>query len=700
MRDFASARQGGYAAAALLGAAFLWLQLPLDVLLGTGAVWLAPQADLAQNLGGHLAFQQEPWRWPPLLVRNMLWPGGVSIALTDSNPLFSVVAKLVAGIVGRPVNLFGLWFALCWLLQPVASVYAVRSMGATSLGAALAAAAIGLCFPALLARVGLENLGHINLLGHFLLLAGLGWSIRMVRGAGARWWQAALLATVAIFIHPFLFVLLCSLFAPPVIACVLARRGVAGAVAGFLASTALPYGLFAIVAGTTGGGDFGYGVFSMNLASPFWPQLSGVFGSDLPVVDATQGQYEGFNYLGAGALLLLGVAVALLAARRRSVPHWRNWIGHALVLLALTGMAVSHKVYLGPWAIVAIDASIIDRVMGPVRASGRLFWPAGYMLALAPIAVLERRLSRPWLLAVLGIAVVLQWVDTQPLREKFRFYLAGGGGASDLVPLPPEATLLATATYCGPLGEVGVHVDRLRLAAVRAGLNLSDVRLSRSPPGMTCERMNSDALELGLRPGEVRGFVGDIAKASLRSELLGPDAACRESRDMLLCGAAGLVDGEKTRIGAPVPRLLPGHVIDGEALAPFLGWGWVGDERGGLWSKGSRAVLVFRMPEVPGATRRVRLVVEGIGRRKGDASRVQVAVGANRWPKSELAFVPADLADLTASGIDLDVPPDVGPGEIVRIVISIPAPVDPRVRGMAMPVRWAGIRLLGLAALP
>src|SRR5262249_3960839 len=59
----------------------------------------------------------------------------------------------------------------------------------------------------------------------------------------------------------------------------------------------------------------GYGVNSMNVVSPFWPQTSGLFrwtgiywltrGS----VGATTGQYEGSDYLGSGALLLLGITI-------------------------------------------------------------------------------------------------------------------------------------------------------------------------------------------------------------------------------------------------------------------------------------------------------------------------------------------------------------------------------------------------------
>ena len=688
-------------AAALLGAGFVWLLVPLEVLLGTGAVWNSPPDDLAQNLTGHIAFQQEPWQWPPLLARTLRWPEGVSIALTDSNPLVSVLAKLAAGVVGRPVNLFGAWLGLCLVLQPVAAVYLVRSLGARSVAAALAASVIALSFPALLARIAHENLGHINLVGHFLLLLGLGWSIRMVGGSGGRWWHAVVLATVTIFIHPFLFVLLCPLFAAPLIARVLARRGVVRAVAGFVASTAIPYGLFAFLASVTGGGDYGYGHYSMNLASPFWPQRSGVFGPDLPVIDATTGQYEGLNYLGAGGLLLLAVAVGLLLSGRATLPPWRLWIGHVAVLLVLAGMAVTHKVYLGPWAVVLIEANIVERMMGPVRASGRLFWPVAYLLAIVPLAIVAQRVRPPWAVAVLALAALLQWVDAAPLRAAVHAYVTTGEDRRGDVALPARTTLLTAVSFCGPPAPATGPYDRLRLDAIRAGIALNDVRVSREPAQRSCETITSDALELQLRPGEVRAYVGDRAMASLRGELLGPGARCRRGEAMMLCATDPATGWEMAEIGAGVQPLRQDLAVEGDALLPFLGWGWVRDREERYWSNGPRAVLLFRMPELPaGAKLRLRLEAEGIGAREGRPNRVLASAGPNVWSAAPQIRQELILADAHVAPMTLEIPPVGEPGSIVRVVIQIPEPVDPRVRGKPMPVRWAGIRLHRLTVLP
>ncbi len=66
-----------------------------------------PAGDLAQNLTGHLGFQDSGWHWPLLLTPNLAWTHGTSIAMTDSNPLISLLAKSIAGFTGGRVALRG-----------------------------------------------------------------------------------------------------------------------------------------------------------------------------------------------------------------------------------------------------------------------------------------------------------------------------------------------------------------------------------------------------------------------------------------------------------------------------------------------------------------------------------------------------------------------------------------------------------------
>ncbi len=106
-REAPARKAAAYAIALACGVLLLFTLMPLDAIIGTGGLWRSPAADMAQGLTGHLALQQDAWRLPPLFAKNLFWPHGVSIALTDSNPLFSLTAKLLATVRGSRRTCWG-----------------------------------------------------------------------------------------------------------------------------------------------------------------------------------------------------------------------------------------------------------------------------------------------------------------------------------------------------------------------------------------------------------------------------------------------------------------------------------------------------------------------------------------------------------------------------------------------------------------
>lgn len=693
-----------YAIALAVGLATVALLLPPATVAGTGALWRWPGGDLAQNLAGHLAVQAPGWRWPPLLAPDLAWPHGLSAAMTDSNPLMSLPAKVLAALVGHRVNLLGLWLAACWLLQPVAAVFAGRSFAAdrptstagTRLNAgpgplgweaALAAAVLAATYPALLARYM-----HINLLGHFTILLALGLALRLTARATARRWLAAGgVLVVAVLAQPYLFVFAAAVLAAPVLQAATARRpGAWRTVAAFLLAAGVTVALYKLLSGTVGAGDRGFGFFSMNLLSPVWPQRSGLFGPDLPVVDGTGGQYEGFNYLGAGGLLL--VAAALAAQLHRPGEGWRRWWGLAAVLAGLTLLALTPRVYAGRVLVVPLSIKPWDQVFTLVRSSGRAFWPVGYAALLGAVACLSARLRRPWLPALLGAALALQWVDTAPLRAEAQAYYAGAHQEPPAIALPAGAKLVSVFPLCMKFGVHALRSDLIRLAALRDGAALGNVRASRLPAWFACETDLSDGLETPLRPDEVRVFLDPVLPSPFRQEALGPEANCRAQAGYTICARGLSVEGGPVSPGPALPSVTAPAALTGEALRPLLSAGWQADGEGRFWSEGPRATLLFRLHDpTPGA--RLVLHLAGVARKPGGTRPVQVAV--NGGPA-----VPLALGDLGETEVALPLPTDFPPGGTVRVTLDIYRPVDPAARGLSAPVRRAGVWLRGAEVGP
>jgi Family of unknown function (DUF6311) len=686
-----------YIAAALIGAAATFLLLPAGALLGNGGLWVSPHGDLAQTLTGHLAFQADAWRWPLLRAANLMWPHGLSIAMTDSNPLVSLLAKLLAGLRGRPTNLLGLWLGACLVLQPVAAVYALRGTGCRSWEAAVAAAVLAICCPALLFRF---ELGHVNLCGHFVLLFALGMASRKTAaGHGAVWrdWVGpCALLTIAVLVHPYLFVFAGVLLAAPAIEPLLAHRpGWERFVLWYSVALALPVLVFLMLSGTLGSGEKGFGFYSMNLLSPVWPQRSGLFGPGLPILDATGGQYEGYNYLGSGLLLLIGLALVVLVRTEPGplppAPSRKGRGGFILVLLGLGALAVSTRVFAGKVLLVSLGTRPWDQIFGMVHASGRAFWAVGYALMISALAVLARHLSRPVLVGVLILAVGLQFADTAPLRADVRSVFAGRDESAPAFEMPAGATLLTILPVCPGLGASADAATTLRLAGVRAGLRLSDITAARLPNWFSCERSLADGLELPMRPREVRVFQEPSVIARLRTAALGREADCRVVAGLVACTRdLPFIAGTPAPPGPALPVVTVPNRFSGSAVAPLLSFGWRFDGDGVGWSEGGRATLLFRLagPDTETAMT-IHLQLEGVARDRGGQCPIGVRLGAAG------TFITV-LPDLRPARVDVAVPAHFDPDGIVRISLDIDRTVDPARRGLQVPVHRAGVRLLSV----
>jgi hypothetical protein len=686
----------GYGAGLIVGIVAVIYFFPLSAIEGVGGLWAQPgNVDLDQNLTGHLIFQRPGWHWPLLYSPDLFWPRGASIAMTDSNPLFSLIAKVLAGLLGHPVNLLGVWFALCWLMQPVAAVYVVRGLGARRWEAAAAAAVFASCFPAFLFRIG-----HINLCGHFMILFALGETLRMARcGAGARlhdWTAAAGILLVAIMMHPTLFLIDAAVMAAVPMQALIAKESRFRVALNFVAAILVAFVPFSLISGMTGGMDRGFGFYSMNMLSPLWPQQSGIFGSGLPIIDATGGQYEGFNYLGAGGLLVIAVA-AWLAWKNRRQAGWARWRGVIVVMAGLTLLALSTEIYAGKLLILPLGTRQWDSIFGFVRSSGRLFWPVGYVLVLGSIVALSQRLPRAVAGVLLLIGAVLQIVDSGPLRNNARGYFAGSGAATIGIGLPENVTLLTTLPACTHTDDAQTTAALLRLDAARAGARLSDIKLSRLPRWFSCERALTDGTELPLLPGEVRFLLEPIAIERLRQGVLAPglESPCRYYGTALVCGRdIHFKPDSVSVVGKALPVLAVPAALDGTGVAPILSFGWHQDaDKPVFWSEGPRATLLARLTALPASGATLAMTVSGVAAKAGGNRPITVQIG--RGKPVEIA-----LADLADTEIDLPITQADLSGGVLRVAFDIDHPVDPKKRGLGLPVDRAGIKIESLVLSP
>lgn len=495
-RQGRAAGRGAGLAVALIALAFaLWLHGG-RVIHPASHAWLL-HGDPAQHFLGSVFFLSEPWHWPPGMITRF-GEAPTSVVFTDSIPLLALVAKALGWPAGW--QYFGLWMVACHVLagwfalrllrrmamlpggdaghaghaghvvdadhapgHPGPALQAHREGGFTTSLAFTAAALFFVFAPTLLLRV----YGHEALMAQFLVLAALERAL-----APWRFGPWLLLVAVSVLVHPYLAVMCAVIGLGAAIAAVCHRQVAWPALVGQGVIAALLLYALAWMAGYfVGAGQVsaaGHGFFSANALTWIDPMdwaafnrahqravpYDGEWSRWLPAqAQATGGQYEGFAYLGAGMLLVLGVALVLclcrgLAARRFAIAstgahdlaspgashHASDHAGHrasrralwiTAILLALWAWSLRPSV--GAHVLVDIPAAgALESFLGTFRASGRFIWPLTYLaMAWAFTQVLRAPAQagargRRWAVALIVLALVLQWVDLRGKLREFR----------------------------------------------------------------------------------------------------------------------------------------------------------------------------------------------------------------------------------------------------------------------------------------
>ena len=530
-----------YAAALIIGLVFALYLLPLDFIAGVGPAWREPHKDLVTPNGadhmhaitGMRYFLADKWRLPLFKTLGAGGDEGFNIIFTDSIPLVALVMKLF-GVQFQDGNYFGSWLFLCFPLQGVGAVYLVRSFDIRSPSIGVAAAIIALTFPPLLFRFG-----HSSLVGQFFLLFALGQYFRSVRRNDylRRWpWFAALLILV-LLVHAYLFVMCFGIFlAASVQHAAQTHRHLmeasirVGGVALSLAGVMWVSGYFISMVTV-----WAIGHNSMNLLSPWIPQMSGLFPSADSVIDATGGQYEGFNYFGVGVLLLL--AAALVLTYRDVIPVTRKYWALALVLIGFTALSLGNRIFLGRWEI--LDIYWTADLVKTFRSSGRFFWPTAYSFLAFGIVAVTLRAPRRIAYAVIGVCAILQFVDARLLISEIRMSARTGGDAAivstpwqDLIAEHQQLTVVPSF-FCA--GSAYLLVAELGFRASKSLTPINTVYLDRVPPTVHCSAEVTGLQAMALRPDELLVILSPPVGLSDAMALPGFSKNCRRFAQGFAC---------------------------------------------------------------------------------------------------------------------------------------------------------------------
>lgn len=405
--------------------------------------------DLTQHYLGWVYYRNSEWHFPLGLIDG-LYSEPVSIAYTDSIPLFAFVCKLFSPILPETFQYLGVFGFLCYTFMGGFGALITRK-ATNSVFFNSCSAFLFVMAPGLLKRM----FYHTALSAHFLILASFClWLYRDSHIKNQKTYISlwSILSVIATLINPYLTpmilgILLCSLLQDWI-----SNKRFLNIIPSILipcTAILLSGYVIGIFYGNVSPSSEGLESLSFNLLQFFnptnyllsidnmtynWSDLNmSLFLPTLPTVSPWQ--EEGYSYLGFGLilfLLIIGIYVIYLLIRKKLKLEIekRKLISILaslfLCVFAFTFLALSPKATIGSNTLYHIHyPDVIFQMLSIFRSTGRLIWPVYYGL-IAGILLLSIYLFREkkkLLNIIVLLVVLLQTIDLTPgLTYKHQAY--------------------------------------------------------------------------------------------------------------------------------------------------------------------------------------------------------------------------------------------------------------------------------------
>lgn len=371
---------------------------PLDV---TNEEWIFRHSgDLTEHYLGWCYFRASDWLLPIGTVQNIAWPDNISVIYVDCVPWMAVFFKILSPVLPATFQYMGIYVLLCFVLQifigmeitwTLLKKYGYEELKETYAITVLGGAIIGLSAPMIF-----RMFYHTALSGHHvLLLMILLWlkrsEISFTRECAFLFLLGGLNTATHLFFVPIAGVLLIGLILTELFN---RRMKLWQAGAGVFAYILGALFVFTNLGGF--GGNFnpsgwGAGYYSANLNTYINPMDWSVILPSLPSV--TDGQYEGFSYLGFGWIVLIIAALVLLVRNAGEIDRKRlAMYASGLFLLYLMSALAAAGTVIGfndrmIWENVPYPSPIL-LLLNIFRSHGRFAWAFHYIFSVMAMRVI------------------------------------------------------------------------------------------------------------------------------------------------------------------------------------------------------------------------------------------------------------------------------------------------------------------------
>lgn len=406
--------------AALLGGIAFVLIYGIKILNPLYTDWLLTGGDPSQHYLGWEFFRRSSWYFPLGLTDQLAYPLKTSVIYTDSIPIFAVFFKLFRSILPQQFQYFGIWGLLCFVLQ---GYYAAKILGERSSSKAviLAGSVFFIVSPIMIFRMYY----HTALAAHWLILLAICFYSKHekeYRDIFRPVMQWGILGILIGSIHLY-FVPMCGAILLGYILCSIWKERKIR-IRFFYPGISFSVGLFLtiyLLGGFSSGADTGtnnLGLFSFNLNAFLNPMSYSTLLKNTSLWNwpfYTQGQYEGFSYLGMGIILLCACGIVLMIRnifRRRKPSVYQ--VMTVLMSIGLIVLAASPTITWNDKLLLQLPySSTIYKYWGIFGSCGRMAWPVVYFLMIFGITSIgDMKWKRKEIsCVVLILACLVQVVD-------------------------------------------------------------------------------------------------------------------------------------------------------------------------------------------------------------------------------------------------------------------------------------------------
>ena len=320
---------------------------------------------------------------------------------------------------------FGIWGVLCFALQGGIAAVILKKYIKNLILVLLSTIFIIICPPMLR-----KMFNHTALAAHWIILLSLAiWVYRhkfkRTRSKIITW---TIINILGVLIHPYFIPMIMTVMLGFFIDELIYDKKIKDAIFTCISSIISIVIVFWAIGGFTGESAEaqGLGEFSMNINSLFNPMGWSSFFKDLPI--ANVGQYEGFQYLGLGIIVLLILLIILLSCKnifkKRKIrkelvaDRVKKIISPLIVFVILLTISLSNIITFNDKIIYEYKLPMsIESIFNIFRSTGRLFWPITYIIIFSVIIIILKNIkSLKFAILILSCTLFIQVID---LSNKF-----------------------------------------------------------------------------------------------------------------------------------------------------------------------------------------------------------------------------------------------------------------------------------------